>query len=74
MNDKLDLKQLAVDRKPDAEVLRPRSHMLTRYVIPGTLAAGFLVAVLWALRGILLPGTPVTVIPVHVSKAQLSNY
>jgi multidrug efflux pump subunit AcrA (membrane-fusion protein) len=73
MNDKLDLKQLAVDRKPDAEVLRPRSHMLTRYVIPGTLAAGFLVAVLWALRGILLPGTPVTVIPVHVSKAQLQQ-
>ncbi|NQT12403.1 MAG: HlyD family efflux transporter periplasmic adaptor subunit, partial [Planctomycetes bacterium] len=71
MQSKVDLRQLAVERKPPAASrVRTRRHLLSRYVLPGCLLAGFLVVLTWALGDVLIPRTPVTVVPVHVSRAE----
>lgn len=71
MPDEIDLKQLAVDREESTRTsIKPRRSHLSRYLVPGLLVFGFLVIVTWALRDVLMPGTPVTVIPVHISQVQ----
>jgi len=71
MSDEIDLTQLAVDREPSATTsIKRRRPYLSRYLVPGFLVLGFLAIVAWALRDLLLPGIPVTVIPVHVSQAE----
>ncbi|MCC9608374.1 efflux RND transporter periplasmic adaptor subunit [Blastopirellula sp. JC732] len=62
MNSSVDLRQLAIDR--GATTIAPRRRLLTRYVIPGAIAAGFLALVAWSLRDFAFPPTAVTVSPV----------
>ncbi len=69
MPDDIALKQLAVDREDsDSISIKPRRSYLSRYLVPGFLALGFLVIIAWALRNVLMPGIPVTVIPVTVNQ------
>lgn len=67
----LDLQQLVVDRnKPTAgRPGRPR-RLVSRYVLPLAIVAGFLALVGWAARNSLLPSRSVTVVPVMVTKAE----
>ena len=61
----IDLKQLAIDRDetaPDAGSGRSRRRLLTRYILPGSMVAGFLLLAGWlgwagaGLRNVLNPG------------------
>ncbi|MFP6751722.1 MAG: HlyD family efflux transporter periplasmic adaptor subunit [Pirellulaceae bacterium] len=71
MPDDIDLKQLAVDREDSTTTsIKPQRSYLSRYMVPGLLVLGFVAIIVWALRDVLMPGTPVTVIPVHVSQVQ----
>jgi HlyD family secretion protein len=73
MSSDLDLKGLAIDRADSRPPRKRRASMkrlIARYIIPGALIAGFLLLLAWALRDALLPRTPVTVVPVHVSRSQ----
>ncbi|MDP7206224.1 MAG: hemolysin D, partial [Pirellulaceae bacterium] len=71
MPDDIDLKQLAVDRKDsDSPSIKPRRSYLSRYLVPGFLMLGFLVILAWALRDVLMPGIPVSVIPVTVNQVE----
>jgi len=71
MPDDIDLKQLAVDREDsDSISITPRRSYLSRYLVPGFLALGFLVIIAWAFRNVLMPGIPVTVIPVTVNQVE----
>lgn len=75
MNATVDIKQLAVDRSGAAQakpVRRPR-HVLSRYVIPGALVAGFAALIAWASRDALSPPTPVWVVPVLSTQATVQN-
>ncbi|MGL4554952.1 MAG: efflux RND transporter periplasmic adaptor subunit [Gemmataceae bacterium] len=64
---KVDLSQLAVTRDaPPPPPLRRRG-LLTRFVLPGLLLAGFAALVGYAARESLSPPRPVTVIPVTAS-------
>ena len=64
----VDLSQLAIDRA--APVRRKRRHLLTRYVLPMALLAGFAGLVVWASWEQLFPPQSVTVVPVQVLQAQ----
>ena len=66
----VDLSQLAVDRTESGGGLRYRQNVLSRYVLPGTLIAGFLGLVAWASRDVVYPPRPVQVIPVLATQAQ----
>jgi len=74
---RLDLRQLAVHRGPKGEEHGPavgpkhRSHLFTRYVLPGGLLLGFLGLIGWSARTSLLPTRAVTVMPVLSAKAEL---
>ena len=70
MPDEIDLKQLAVDRDESTTPIKPQRSFLSRYMVPGVLALGFLVIIAWAVRDVLMPGIPVTVIPVHLSQVE----
>ena len=71
MPDDIDLTQLAVDREESAATsIKHRRPYLSRYLVPGLLVLGFVAIIAWALRDVLLPGIPVTVIPVHVSQVE----
>jgi RND family efflux transporter MFP subunit len=71
MNAEVDIRQLAIVRDaPSAATLPRRSpHVVSRYVIPGVLLAGFAGLVAWAARDTLLPARPVSVIPVLASQS-----
>jgi RND family efflux transporter MFP subunit len=71
MNPNVDLKQLAVDREPQAPSLRPRRHIVTRYLLPGAVLLGFLGVVSWAARDALLPAQPVTVVPILTERSEV---
>ena len=66
----VDLRQLAIDR-PEATGprVRPRRHLLTRYVLPAVLLCGFMSLVGWASRDVVFPPRSVTVVPVLVTEA-----
>jgi len=74
MKTKVDLRQLAVDRDgPTPAPVSPaprRWHLLTRFVLPGVLLAGFGVLIISAARETLSPPRPVTVVPVIWSQAE----
>ena len=68
----VDLRQLSVDRGPSApRTAKRKSHLLTRYVLPGSLLCGFAGLVAWSASASLLPSTPVTVAPVIVARAEV---
>jgi HlyD family secretion protein len=76
MNAEVDIKQLAIvrDREPDrGSRLAHRRHVLSRYVVPGVLVAGFLALVAWAARDVLLPAEQVWVVPVLASQSAQQN-
>ncbi len=73
MSTKVDLQALAVDRgarATAAAVRRPR-NWFTRLVIPAALLVGFNGLLAWSLRDWLLPATPVTVVPVIATRADV---
>jgi RND family efflux transporter MFP subunit len=74
MSAEVDIKQLAIVREArEAPALRPRRHVLSRYVIPGVLLVGFLGLVAWAARDAVSPPAPVWVTPVLASQAHAQH-
>lgn len=74
MNANVDLRELAIDRGGAAETgIRPRRHVLTRYVLPLVLVLGFLSLVAWASRDLMFPPKAVTVVPVFSTTAEVRN-
>lgn len=65
----VDLKELAIDRgsQPRTEIAPPR-RVVSRYVIPAILLAGFGSLFAWAVRDTFLPRTKVTVVSVHSTR------
>lgn len=70
----LDLRQLAVDRTHDqtTEDSRPQP-IISRYVLPGLVIAGFLGLTVWAGRESLTTRHPITVTPVILSRADVQQ-
>ena len=68
----VNLQALAVDRQARgaAKIKRPR-HIFVRYVVPAALIFGLVALLGWSLRDRLLPATPVTVIPVIATRAEV---
>ncbi|MEX0867724.1 MAG: HlyD family efflux transporter periplasmic adaptor subunit [Pirellulales bacterium] len=73
MASSVDLRQLAVDRKPRStvEVQAPPRRWFSRYVLPLLLVAAFCGMLLWSVRASLLPAKPVSVVPVVVTRAEV---
>ena len=69
MSAQVDVRQLAVHREPQPAARR-RSHLVSRYVLPGALLLGFVCVLGWAARASLLPSHPVTVVPVLTSRSE----
>jgi RND family efflux transporter MFP subunit len=70
MSAEVDIKQLAIVRDArEAPKLRPRRHVVSRYVIPGVLLTGFLTLVAWAARDTFAPPASVWVVPVLASQS-----
>ncbi len=73
----VDLRELALDRPP-AQQSRPatrprRSPVLSRYVVPGVVLAGFIGLLLWAVGDRFLPRPTVTVVPVVITRAEVQQ-
>ena len=67
----LDLSELAIDRETAERPglnLRGKRQVLSRYLIPAALIAGFLVIVAWASRDLVFPPRDVSVIPVRTTQ------
>ncbi len=73
MNPQLDLSQLAIQRVPSTKSVdvRRRRHLLTRWILPGLLLAGFAALITYAARETFSPPRVVTVIPVTLSQQAL---
>lgn len=70
----VDLRELAIDREePEPSAVARTRHVFSRYVLPACLFLAFLLMLGWALRDVVLPATPVTVVPVHVSRAEIQQ-
>lgn len=68
----LDLQELSVRRdRAETPLVVPRRHLLSRYVLPGTLAVGFAALVGWSLRDAFLPRKPVLVVPVQATVSEI---
>ena len=72
MQDKVDLRELAVDRPDDnrSATVYQKRHFTTRYLVPGVLVLGFAGLLVWSLKDTLLPAHDVRIIPVHVTRSQ----
>lgn len=73
MSAEVDIKQLAIVRGEDAPVRVRRRHVVSRYVIPGLLLAGFAALLLWASRDVLIPPRDVWVVPVLASQSSVQT-
>ncbi|HEX2476683.1 MAG TPA: efflux RND transporter periplasmic adaptor subunit [Lacipirellulaceae bacterium] len=74
MSAEVDIKQLAIVRDArEAPALRPRRHVLSRYVIPGVLLVGFFALVAWAARDAVSPPASVWVTPVLASQSRAQH-
>jgi len=72
MSTDVDLRELAIDRGGTGQSsIKPRRHVLTRYVLPLILIVGFLSLVTWASRDLMFPLEPVTVVPVFSTTAEV---
>jgi len=74
----VDIKQLAVDREHShrnahRDSVGPPRRLLSRIVLPALLVTGFALVSAWAARDSLLPRRDVTVMPVHVSTAEVQE-
>ena len=74
MSTNVDLRELAIDRDAaSASAVRIRRRWLSRYALPATLILAFLAVMGWAMRDAFLPATPVTVLPVHLSRSEMQE-
>lgn len=75
MTTKIDLRELAVDRLEEsaAVVEGPPRAVISRYLVPGVVLAGFAALTVWAARDSFLPTTPVSVTPVVVARAEVQE-
>jgi RND family efflux transporter MFP subunit len=67
MSAPVDLRQLAVKRDEPLPALARapgRRHLVTRFVLPGSVLFGLVAVLGWAARDSLMPARPVTVVPV----------
>lgn len=72
MSSPVDLKELSVRReRAELPLVVPRRHLLSRYVIPGFLVFGFLGLLGWSVRGTLLPGKEVWIVPVQATVSEI---
>ncbi len=70
----VDLNELRVERaaaRPRAAVRR--RHLFTRYLVPMSVLVGFATVIVWSARDSLLSSTPVTVVPVIVTRAEVQQ-
>lgn len=68
----VDLKELAVDRgSPSRSEITPPGRIVSRYVLPAVLVAGFAGLFAWAARDAFLPRTKVTVVSVHSTREEV---
>lgn len=74
MNAQVDLRALALDRTEPTSSLRSRRRpIFVRYVVPALVVLGFVGLLGWAARESLLPATPVSVVPIVVSRAEVQQ-
>jgi len=71
MKTHVDLRGLAVERASSAPGSRHPRHIWARYVIPGVILAGFATLVAWAASSALRSRTPVDVVPVLATRADI---
>jgi RND family efflux transporter MFP subunit len=71
MNTNVDLGQLRVRREEPSAALGKRRSVVSRYVLPAALLAGFAAIVAWAAREQFLPAREVTVVPVLATRADV---
>ncbi len=72
MSSQVDLSQLARDKRtPAASTARRRRAVLSRYVVPGFVLAGFAALLLWAARDQFVTAKTVSVVPVVVTRAEV---
>lgn len=67
MNAEIDLRELSLRR--DERLAPPRRRLVSRYLLPLALVAGFAGVVAWAARDRLLPARRVTVVPVVATRS-----
>lgn len=74
MTSGLDLSQLAVNREParSTAAIR-RRNLFSRYVVPLSVLLGFFIVIGWSIGYTLLPATPVTFVPVLVTRAEVQQ-
>src|SRR6478672_12358201 len=74
MSAEVDIKQLAIVREETAPRKRlGRRHLLSRYVIPGVLVAGFAGLLVWTLRDSVWPPHAVSVVPVVATRSSAQS-
>lgn len=75
MSSEVDIKRLAIVREQAATAPKPsrRRHVVSRYLIPGVLVAGFLSLVGWSARDFVVPPRAVWVVPVLASQSTVQN-
>ncbi len=74
MTAEVDIRQLAIVREGvAAPSVGRRRHLVSRYIVPGTLLIGFLLVVAWACRDTFLPPRPVWVVPVLATHSTVQH-
>jgi HlyD family secretion protein len=69
---RVDLQDLAIRRQEGGQrATTPQRRIVSRVVLPAVLIVGFSAVLLWAARDAYLPRTPVRVVPVNVSRAEM---
>jgi multidrug efflux pump subunit AcrA (membrane-fusion protein) len=71
MSAEVDIKQLAIVRGDETPVRARRRHLVSRYLIPGTLLGGFAALMAWSSRDLLIPPRDVWVVPVLASQSSV---
>lgn len=68
----VNVKDLAIQREHDGRPrIAPKQRIISRVVLPAFMIISFLSVLGWAARDVYLPRTPVTVVPVRMSLAEL---
>jgi len=73
MSTQVDLSGLAYERKQEKHRRLSVRQIVTRYVVPGVILAGLIAVLVIAAWDLLVPRTPVTTVPVHVSRAEVQQ-
>lgn len=75
MSGEVDIKRLAIVRDQAATARNPsrRRHVVSRYLIPGVLLAGFVSLVGWSARDYIVPPRAVWVLPVLATQSTVQN-